>query len=1094
MSRFLIASLLAVTLIGSLRTKQALAQDSDVPKDETPQLDERLISGLGFRAIGPALMSGRIVDIAVDPANRSTWYIAVASGGVWKTTNAGTTWTPIFDGYGSYSIGCLAIDPSNSNVVWVGTGENNSQRSVGYGDGVYKSLDGGKSFQKVGLGQSEHIGQILIDPRKSDTVYVAAQGPLWAPGGDRGLYKTTDGGRSWNRVLFISENTGISEVHCDPRNPDTLYAVAYQRRRHQWTLIDGGPESGIYKSTDGGLSWRAINRGLPGGDRGRIGLAISPLQPDVIYAIVEATGSEGGVFRSTDRGESWTKQSSYVSSSPQYYQEIIADPHVFDRIYSLDTYLMVSEDGGKSFQQLGESDKHVDNHALIIAPDDPNHLLVGCDGGLYETYDRGRTYRFFPNLPITQFYKIAVDESLPFYNVYGGTQDNATQGGPSRTTNTHGIRNSDWFVTVFGDGFDPTVDPTDPNIVYSQWQYGGLVRYDRRTGERIDIKPQESADGPPLRWNWDSPILISPHNPQRVYYASQILFRSDDRGDSWEAISPDLSRNLDRNQLKVMGRIWSVDAVAKNSSTSFYGNITSISESPLVPNLLYVGTDDGLIQVSEDGGANWRKVEKFSFLDVPEFAYVSDLEASRHDADTVYVVVQNFKRGDFRPYVLKSVDRGNQWTLISQGLPERGSAYTIAEDHIRSDLLFVGTEFGVHVTLDGGKKWLAMKNGLPTIAVRDIEIQRRENDLVLGTFGRGIYILDDYSPLREMTTALVEQSATILPIKPAVMYLEDDPLGGDGKAFQGSDFFIAPNPPFGATITYYLKDSLKTKKGERIRRDRERSARSQDAPYPTWEELKAEDREEGDRILMIIRDSGGNVVRRLPAATSSGLHRLTWDLRYAGLAPSRRGDGQGPRVLPGTYTASLVQMGETEIKELVPPVAFECKPLRGDIVTPEQRDAALAFQNETAEAMRVVMASNQILSDALSRIDSIKVVIERSPRLDLEMYKSARELQIRLLDLQERLVGDRTRSRRNEPEMPGLLGRLQQVVQGSWTSTLGPTQTHRRNFAIVGEQLPGLLADLKQAIEVDLVALEKQLDEVSAPWTQGRSIPEWSKK
>ncbi len=619
------------------------AQDSDAKKDASPGLNSSLVSALAPRSIGPAFMSGRISDIAVDPTDRSTWYVCAASGGVWKTTNAGTTWLPIFDNYGSYSIGCVAIDPHDHNVVWVGTGENNSQRSVGYGDGVYKSLDGGASFTRVGLQQSEHLGKILIDPRDTNVVYVAAQGPLWAPGGDRGLYKTSDGGTTWQLVLNISENTGVSDVVCDPRNPDVLYATAYQRRRHVWTLIDGGPESAIYKSTDAGKSWRKLTRGLPGVDLGRIGLAISPIKPDVVYALVEAADGQGGFFRSENRGETWVKQSGYATVSAQYYEEIFASPHVFDRVYSMDTLLHVTDDGGKTFQPLGEQWKHVDNHALVIDPDHEDHLLIGCDGGLYETWDRGQSYEFHANLPITQFYKIAVDNGTPFYNIYGGTQDNATQGGPTRTKSVNGIVNSDWFVTVFGDGFKPAVDPEDPNIVYSQWQYGGLVRFDRRMGERIDIKPQESADGPPLRWNWDSPVLISPHSHTRIYYAAQILFRSNDRGDSWEAISPDLTRNMDRNTLKVMGRVWGVDAVAKNDSTSFYGSIVTISESPLVDGLLYVGTDDGLIQVSEDGGKNWRKIDGFPHLDVPQYCYVSDIEASVHDPDTVFAALYNYR-------------------------------------------------------------------------------------------------------------------------------------------------------------------------------------------------------------------------------------------------------------------------------------------------------------------------------------------------------------------------------------------------------------------------------------------------------------------
>ena len=413
-------------------------------------------------------MSGRVLDIVVDPVKRSTWYVATV-GGVWKTENAGVTFQPIFDRYGSYSIGCLAIDPKDRFTIWVGTGENNSQRSVGYGDGLYKSTDGGASFTRVGLENSEHIGKIVVHPDDSNTVYVAAQGPLWKKGGDRGLYRTTDGGKTWEKILNVSDDTGINEVHLDPGNPDIMYASAYQRRRHTWVLINGGPESSLYKSTDAGATWRKINRGLPGGDKGRIGLAISPINPEVVYAVVEAI-SGGGTFRSSNRGESWRKMGDYVTGSPQYYQEIVACPHKFDRLYALDTYLQVSEDGGRTFSGLGEADKHVDNHAMVIDPNDPAHLIIGCDGGIYESWDRGRTYDFKANLPITQFYKVAVSNEKPFYYVYGGTQDNATQGGPSRTNNIHGIRNSDWFITVFGDGFEPAVDPVDPDTIYSQWQ------------------------------------------------------------------------------------------------------------------------------------------------------------------------------------------------------------------------------------------------------------------------------------------------------------------------------------------------------------------------------------------------------------------------------------------------------------------------------------------------------------------------------------------------------------------------------------------------------------------------------------------------
>jgi photosystem II stability/assembly factor-like uncharacterized protein len=1064
-------------------------------------------TSLALRGIGPALMSGRITDIAVDPVKPSTWYVVAGSGGVWKTSNSGTTWTPIFDHYGAYSIGCVAIDPRNHLVVWVGTGENNSQRSVGYGDGLYKSIDGGASFTRVGLEQSEHIARIVVDPRNSDVVYVAAQGPLWKSGGDRGLYKTTDGGKTWKAVLSISENTGVTDLVFDPRNPDVLYAAAYQRRRHVWTLIDGGPESGLYRSTDAGRSWRKVNKGLPGVDLGRIGLAISPVHPDVLYATVEAARGESGFYRSENGGESWAKQSSYIATSPQYYQEIFADPHHLDRVYAMDTLLHVSEDGGKTFRPLGERWKHVDNHALWIDPGDSDHLLVGCDGGLYETWDRGKTYRYTENLPITQFYKIAVDNDAPFYNVYGGTQDNATQGGPTRTTNVHGIRNSDWFVTVFGDGFEPVIDPTDPNIIYSQWQYGGLVRYDRKSGEQIDIKPQEDRKGPALRWNWDSALILSPHSPTRLYYGAQILFRSDDRGENWRAISPDLTRNLDRNKLPVMGRVWGVDTVAKNDSTSFYGTIVALAESPLVEGLIYAGTDDGLIQVTEDGGKSWRKVENFSFTNTPSSIYVSDIEASRHDANTVYACFDNHKNGDFKPYLLRSNDRGKSWTNIGGDLPERGSVYTIAVDHEMPGLLFAGTEFGVFVTRDGGEHWHPLKSGMPTIAVRDLEIHRRESDLVVGTFGRGIFILDDYSPIRYLGPENLKKEAAIAPIKKALLYIPSAPLAGGEKAYQGAGFYTAPNPPFGATFTYYLKDSLKTRKASRREKEEKLDRDRKDVPYPSWEELKAEDREESPAVILTIRNAEGQVVRRLSGPGSSGLHRVSWDLRWPGYRPvsgaePRRGgdddeggfDGRsGPLAMPGKYTVGLEVRKEQGMQELVSPTEFEVEALNLATLAPPDRKAVMDFARKTGELQRAALGTLAALNEGLGQVSLIKRLIEQTPTLPLKLRADARQLEQKLLDLRERFTGDPTRSRRNEPAQVGLVDRLETIISGHWATTSAPTGTHRANYEIAASEFEDALNQLRPLLERDLPALHESLEAAGAPWAPGRKLPTWKK-
>ena len=1088
MKTFLLSCcVVALLLLPAGISAQEQEEDSGPPK-----LNSALLSGLKFRTIGPALMSGRVGDIAVDPTDRSTWYVAISSGGVWKTTNAGTTWQPIFDRYGSYSIGALAVDANRPLTIWVGTGENNSQRSVGYGDGLYKSVDGGRRFTKVGLDNSEHIGMIAIDPRNSDVVYVAAQGPLWAPGGDRGLYKTTDGGSTWERVLDISEHTGVSEVHFDPRDPDVLYAVAYQRRRHVWTLINGGPESGIHKSSDAGATWKKINRGLPSGDKGRIGMAVSPIDPDVLYAVVEAANDKSGFYRSADAGEHWSKQGDYVSGSPQYYQEIFADPHKLDRIYSMDTRFMQSEDGGKTFTRVGEEWKHVDNHALYIDPDDAEHLIIGCDGGLYETFDRGQSYRYFPNLPVTQFYKVAVDNATPFYHVYGGTQDNNTQGGPSRTNNVHGIRNSDWFVTVGGDGFDPAVDPENPNIVYSQWQYGGLVRFDRQTGERIDIKPRAAREGPPLRWNWDSALLISPHSAARVYYAAQILFRSDDRGDTWRAISPDLTRNMDRNTLPVMGRVWSVDAVSKNRSTSFYGTIVALTESPLVEGLLYAGTDDGLIQVTEDAGQTWRRVDRVS--GVPEMTYVNDLEASLHDANTVFAVFNNHKRGDFKPYVAKSTDRGRSWRSITSDLPERGSTYTIVQDHVNPNLLFVGTEFGIFVTLNGGQTWIQMKGGLPTIAIRELEIQRRENDLVAASFGRGFYILDDYTPLRTLSAATLEQGGVIFPIKQPWMYIEAGPLGGSEKASQGASFYTAPNPPFGATFTYFLKESKKTKAAQRREREQKLARDQQDVLYPAWDALKEEDREEEPSVTLTVRDAAGNVVRRVEGSASSGMHRATWDFRYPGYtATSVSRAGRGPMAVPGQYSVSLEQWIDGVVTEIVAPVTFQVAPLGMPSLPPADRNAVLAFQRQTGELQRAVMGTNRAAEEAAERITELKQVIEVWPNADPALRTEARQLELRLMDLRERLTGDPTKPRRSEPAMPGIMNRVQTIVSGHWSTTSAPTATHRRSYEIAAAEFGEIYGDLQQLIERDLPALEDRVEAAGAPVQVRHRLPRWQR-
>ncbi|MGB2988303.1 MAG: glycosyl hydrolase [Phycisphaerae bacterium] len=1097
-------SLALLTVVFSGGAGSSLPANQEGPP-EGESGKEKLMSaetfaGLKLRSIGPALMSGRIGDFAVNPKNRSHYFVAVCSGGVWKTANAGTTWTPVFDGQGSYSIGCVTMDPGNPNVVWVGTGENNSQRSVGFGDGVYRTRDGGKHWENMGLKESEHIGMIVIDPRDSDTVYVAAQGPLWRAGGERGLYKSADGGKTWNRILHISDDTGVNEVHMDPRDPDVLYASSYQRRRRVWTLIDGGPESAIHKSTDAGATWRKITHGIPKVDKGRIGLCVSPANPDVVYAIIEAADDEGGFFRSTDRGETWEKRNKYMTTSPQYYNEIVCDPIEVDRVYTLDTFMHVTEDGGKDFKRMPRQHRHVDDHALWIDPENNDYLLVGCDGGVYESFDRGENWSYKANLPVTQFYRVSVDNSTPFYYVYGGTQDNSTEGGPSRTKSPAGITNEDWFITVGGDGYETQVDPEDPNIVYSLWQYGGLVRHDRRSGEVVDIKPREAPGEEEYRWNWDTPLIISPHNHKRLYVAANRLFRSDDRGNSWTVISGELSRGLDRNALEVMGKIQSVDAVSKHLNTSLYGNAVALIESPLVEGLIYVGTDDGLIHVTEDGGKNWRRIALFP--GVPDMTYVSRLEASQHAPDTVFAAFDNHKNGDFKPYILKSTDRGETWVSIAGDLPERDTVYASAEDHENPELLFAGTEFGAYFTVDGGAHWIRLKGGVPTIAVRDLAIQKRESDLVLGTFGRGFYILDDYTPLRLVSKEYLEGGPSLFPVKPALRYIETSRLGGSsGKGSQGASFYAAPNPPYGAVFTYYLKEKVTTRKEQRKEAEKKAEKAGTPVKYPTIEELRAEDEEKEPSVVLIVRDDSGEIVRRITGPREKGIHRVAWDLRYPASTPTVLKPPTdlppwvrppaGPLALPGTYTVTLTSEVDGEITEMTGPESFDVIPLELATFAAKDRAEVMAFHKKVARLQRAVRGTLKAADEAQTRIAHIRKAFLDTPAADRALLGEIHSLGQRLNAILTKLRGDRTVGKRQDTMPPSINERVQVAMQ--WYVTSPPTQTQRDAYEHAATEFAELLADLRGLMEEDLTRLEEKLEAAGAPWTPGR-IPGWEKE
>ena len=1072
------------------------AKKKEDEKNASPMKAETF-KGLELRGIGPALMSGRIADLALHPRDPGTWYVAVGSGGVWKTVNAGTTWKPVFDDQGSYSIGCVTLDPQNPEVVWVGTGENVGGRHVGYGDGVYRSPDGGASWTRVGLEKSEHVAKILVDPRDSNVVWVAAQGPLWSPGGDRGLYKTTDGGTKWERVLAAGEYTGVTDVVMDPRNPDVLYAATHQRHRTVAALIDGGPESAIHKTTDGGKTWRKLKEGLPEEDLGRIGLALSPQNPDVVYATIELAGRKGGFFRSDNGGGSWVKKSDFAAggTGAHYYQEIFASPHRFDRVYHMDVRLQVSEDGGATFRSIQGQNAHVDNHALAFDPRDPDWLLVGCDGGLYQSWDLGQTWSFVANLPVTQFYKVTVDYDEPFYNLYGGTQDNSTQGGPSRTDNVHGIRNSDWIIALGGDGHQPAADPTNPNIVYAESQQGSLSRYDRKTGEVVFIQPQPGRGEPAERFNWDAPILISPHDPARLYYASQRVWRSDDRGDSWRPISGDLTRALDRLELPMMERVFSVDAVWDLSAMSRYGTITSLAQSPLDERLIWAGTDDGRIQVTEDGGKTWRAIDDLP--GVPDFFFVNDIKADLHDASTVYVAVDNHKSGDFAPYLLRSTDRGRSWTSIAGDLPERHVVWRLVQDHVNPRLLFAGTEFGVFFTVDGGKRWIELTGGVPNIPFRDLAIQRRENDLVGATFGRGFYILDDYTPLREVDERLLERDVQLFPVRRAPWYVPRRTLDESEKASQGDAFFTAPNPPFGAVFTYYLREEIRTKQGARREHEKELEKEGGDTPYPGWEALRAEEIEEDRAIVLTVRDAAGRVVRRLSGPVKAGFQRVAWDLRYPSTAPRRqdedefeRRQAQGFLAPPGTYTVSLARRQDGVFTDLGQQQTFEVVPLRDGGTLPGAAPArAAAFTRRVEELRRRVRGAGSAIDETKKSLEAIREALMRSTVDGTELDVETRAIERRLLDLEQRLGGNERRDRMGDPGPVPIARRLQVALAGSRVSTYGPTTTHVESVEIAEEELAELGRELDRLLGQDLPALERKLEAAGVPWTPGRAAP-----
>ncbi len=1009
--------------------------------EETPGPPEAaLFEALQWRNIGPAISSGRIVDIDVDPRDHDVVYAAAASGGVWKTVNRGTTWQPVFEREGTISIGAIAVAPSNPNVVWVGTGEANNQRSSSWGDGVYRSRDGGKTWQHMGLRESQHVGGFAIDPNDENVVYVAALGALWGPNEERGLFKSTDGGATWDKVLFLGDNTGVVDVVMDPRDPDRLYAAAYQRERRNWSFLGGGPEGGIYRTEDGGASWQKLENGLPDPDIGKIGFAMFPGNPDIVYAIVEAQDrQQTGIYVTHDRGASWEHRSTN-NPTAWYYSQIRVDPQDPERLYVLGTRVSVSDDGGRTFRNDGAPGIHVDHHALWIDPDNPSRMIIGNDGGIAFSYDRGATWDFAANLPVTQYYHIAVDMQEPFYYVYGGTQDNNTWGGPSGTRNSDGIVNDDWYITVGGDGFYAQIDPADPTIVYSESQYGGLVRFDTTTGERKRIQPQP-PEGESNRWNWSAPLLISPHDNNLIYFAANKVFRSDNRGDVWEVISDDLTRQMDRDELPMMGRNWPSDAVSRHSGVSEYGNITSFDESPRVRGLLAVGTDDGLVQISEDGGGAWRRIDGVE--GVPELTRVSRLMWSRHADGRLYVAFDGHKDNNFLPYVLVSEDRGATWANISSDLPEFGSTRVIREHPRNPDLLATGTEFGVFVSIDRGGHWVHLNNNLPTTAVHDIVFHPRDNDLVIGTHGRGIWILDDIAILEELAAAR-RVGVHLASVRPATQFNNFN----RGRGSQGARYFRAPNPPRGAILTYYVGDQARGSAGE----DSGEAGASDRGDGAGEQQGSRGGAAHGPRLEVF--DNDGKLVQRLQLASAAGLHRTLWDLRHeppyrADPAQNQGGFGgffgggapRGPLVMPGIYTARLT------VGDLVSERQVEVRPDPLVQMSQADRHARHDALLRIAELQATAHAAQRTAEQLRDQMQAVDRALGATTGVPDELHQQARELTRAARSLLTDIQG--ARGFPPDPSVPPGITRLLNQASGSISGfTAAPNDTER---AAIGE-------------------------------------------
>ncbi len=1058
---------------------QAYAQRKNRKKADAKQAEVSL-NAFSFRNVGPAFLSGRIADIAVHPNNESVWYVAVGSGGVWKTKNAGTTWTSIFDDQSTYSTGCIAIDPTNPEIVWVGSGENVGGRHVAYGDGVYRSMNGGKTWDNMGLKNSEHISEIIIHPDNSDVVWVASQGPLWSKGGERGLYKTTNGGKSWNRVLGNDEWTGVTDIMVDPRNPRIIYAATWDRHRTVAALMGGGPGTAIYRSDDGGDNWIKLSNGLPKSNMGKIGITISPQNPDVVYAAIELDRTKGAVYRSEDRGASWKKMSNTVSggTGPHYYQELYASPHKFDRLYLMNVRVLTSEDGGKTFVQLKEQDKHSDNHAVVFKKNDPNYIMLGTDAGIYESFDLAETWRYIKNLPLTQFYKVAVNNAEPFYHIFGGTQDNGSAGGPSATDERQGIANKHWYKTLFADGHQSATDPVYNEIIYAETQQGGLHRIDLTTGEQISIQPQAAEGEPHERFNWDAPILVSPHNPSRLYFASYRVWKSESRGDDWEAISGDLTRNEDRITLPIMGRQQSWDNAWDVGAMSNYNTITSLAESPVQEGLLYAGTDDGFIQVTENGGNTWKQIA-VTALGLPERSFVNDIKADLFDANTVYVALDNHKEGDYRPYLYKSTDKGMTWKSISSNIPDRTLVWRMVQDPVNVNLLFVATEYGIYTSLNGGTSWQKLP-GTPTISFRDLTIQERENDLVAASFGRGFFVLDDYSALREFTPDNLNKEGKLFQPRPAKWFVQRSNVGNTG-----ADYYFAKNPEYGAVFTYHLSKEYKTQKSQRQKREKELNKAGKNVPFPGWDALDAEKQEMSAQVILTIEDQQGNVINKVKQKASKGSHRIAWNLEHFNpFAISMNGRSRrvgGALATPGTYQANLYLEKDGTVTKLDGPIRFEVKPIREGVLKGASYSEYNAFRTDLTSFIQKISEVQDEFGQSKKKLKALSTSVDRSKLTPGSLEPKLANLKAAIAAVDTMIEGSPSREEIGERNPSGVQRYLYNAFDGM-DHSYGPTALHKKSLEIAKSMLVKVETAVDKIVNSMIPEIEEALKAADAPY------------